>query len=168
MAVAEDQRPPRADVIDVLVAIGIEDVRAFAAFDKGRSSSDAAVSANRRVDAARDRRAGRVRKVVVIIMFHLVEISGSLIGGKHHYNEMFIDDQYRGAALAAWLCGLLCGSLGFIGCRSAASPDVAATVNGRPIYYTDVDKAYKTQFPGRVEGENEDQVQLRRLEVLRP
>ena len=55
----------------------------------------------------------------------------------------------------------------FIGCRSAASPDVAATVNGRPIYYADVDKAYKTQFPARAEGENEDQVQLRRLEVLR-
>ncbi len=69
----------------------------------------------------------------------------------------------RGAAVAA----LLCGSLAFIGCRSAASPDVAATVNGRPIFYADVDKAYKTQFPGRVEGENEDQVELRRLEVLR-
>jgi peptidyl-prolyl cis-trans isomerase SurA len=40
-------------------------------------------------------------------------------------------------------------------------------VNGRPIYYSEVDKAYKTQFPGRVEGENEDQVQLRRLEILR-
>lgn len=70
---------------------------------------------------------------------------------------------FRGAALAALLCGLLT----FAGCRRAVSPDVAATVNGRPIYYADVDKAYKTQFPGRVEGENEDQVQLRRLEVLR-
>src|SRR5271170_8169668 len=69
----------------------------------------------------------------------------------------------RGAAVAA----LLCGCLTLIGCRSAASPDVAATVNGRPIYYSEVDKAYKTQFPGRVEGENEDQVQLRRMEVLR-
>jgi peptidyl-prolyl cis-trans isomerase SurA len=54
-----------------------------------------------------------------------------------------------------------------IGCRTAAAPDVAATVNGRPIYFGEVDKAYKTQFPGRVEGENEDEVQLRRLEVLR-
>ena len=69
----------------------------------------------------------------------------------------------RGAAVAA----LLCGCLAFIGCRSAASPEVAATVNGRPIYYSEVEKTYKTQFPGRVEGENEDQVQLRRLEVLR-
>src|SRR5580698_9878347 len=69
----------------------------------------------------------------------------------------------RGPALAV----LVCGWLTLIGCRSAASPDVAATVNGRPIYFSEVDKAYKTQFPGRVEGENEDQIQLRRLEVLR-
>ena len=53
------------------------------------------------------------------------------------------------------------------GCRGGSSPDVAATVNGRPIYHADVDKAYKSQFPGRVEGESEDQVQLRRLEILR-
>jgi peptidyl-prolyl cis-trans isomerase SurA len=69
----------------------------------------------------------------------------------------------RSAAIAA----LVCGCLAVTACRSAASPDLAATVNGRPIYFADVDKTYKTQFPGRVEGENEDQVQLRRLEVLR-
>jgi peptidyl-prolyl cis-trans isomerase SurA len=69
---------------------------------------------------------------------------------------------FRGAAVAALLCGLT-----LVGCRSAASPDVAATVNGRPIYYSEVEKAYKTQFPGRVEGENEDQIQFRRLEILR-
>ena len=68
-----------------------------------------------------------------------------------------------GPAIAA----LLSGCLALLACRGAASPDVAATVNGRPIYYADVDKTYKTQFPGRVEGESEDQVQLRRLEVLR-
>src|ERR1700733_1334498 len=73
----------------------------------------------------------------------------------------------RRAAAAALFCGVLCGSLGFIGCRRAASSDVAATVNGRPIYYAEVDKAYKSQFPTRVEGENEDQVQFRRLEILR-
>ncbi len=71
------------------------------------------------------------------------------------------------AAVAALLCGVLCGSLSLIACRSAASPDVAATVNGRPIYYAEVDKAYKTQFPTRAEGENDDQVQYRRLEILR-
>ncbi|HEX4136142.1 MAG TPA: peptidylprolyl isomerase [Bryobacteraceae bacterium] len=62
---------------------------------------------------------------------------------------------------------LICSFLALSGCKSVASPDVAATVNGRPIYYADVDKAYKTQFPGRVEGENDDQIQLRRLEILR-
>jgi peptidyl-prolyl cis-trans isomerase SurA len=62
---------------------------------------------------------------------------------------------------------ILFSCLAAAGCRSAAAPDVAATVNGRPIYFVEVDKAYKTQFPGRVEGENEDEIQLRRLEVLR-
>src|ERR1700692_1961540 len=74
-----------------------------------------------------------------------------------------INTNSRGMGLASVI--LTCVAV--IGCRSAASPDVAATVNGRPIYYGDVDKTYKTQFPGRVEGESEDQVQLRRLEVLR-
>ena len=69
----------------------------------------------------------------------------------------------RAAAIAA----LVCGCLALMACKTTLSPDVAATVNGRPIYYADVDKTYKTQFPGRVEGESEDQVQLRRLEVLR-
>jgi peptidyl-prolyl cis-trans isomerase SurA len=53
------------------------------------------------------------------------------------------------------------------GCHSSIAADVAATVNGRPVYYTDVDRTYKSQFPGKGEGESEDQVQLRRLEVLR-
>lgn len=67
-------------------------------------------------------------------------------------------------ASAIILLGFACG---LAGCKSSAAPDVAATVNGRPIYYSEVEKAYKTQFPGKVEGENEDQIQLRRLEVLR-
>jgi peptidyl-prolyl cis-trans isomerase SurA len=53
------------------------------------------------------------------------------------------------------------------GCGKSIGPDVAATVNGRPVYYADVDRTYKSQFPGKAEGESEDQVQLRRLEVLR-
>ncbi|MDP9053099.1 MAG: SurA N-terminal domain-containing protein [Acidobacteriota bacterium] len=57
--------------------------------------------------------------------------------------------------------------LAAMGCGNAVSSDVAATVNGRPIYYSEVDKTYKTQFPARAEGESADQAQLRRLEVLR-
>ncbi len=53
------------------------------------------------------------------------------------------------------------------GCGNSIGPDVAATVNGRPVLYAEVDRTYKSQFPGKGEGESEDQVQLRRLEVLR-
>ena len=64
-------------------------------------------------------------------------------------------------AAALWGLALLTG------CGGSVAPAVAATVNGRPVYYAEVDRAYKSQFPGTVEGENEDQIQLRRLEVLR-
>ncbi len=69
----------------------------------------------------------------------------------------------RAAAAAA----IACGCLVFGGCGSSAPADVAATVNGRPIRYSDVEQAYKSQFPGKAEGESEDQEKLRRLEVLR-
>lgn len=61
---------------------------------------------------------------------------------------------------------LVCAAL-LAGCSRAPSPDVAATVNNRPIYYADVERTYKSQFPGKAEGESEDQVQLRRLETVR-
>lgn len=69
----------------------------------------------------------------------------------------------RGAAVAAIMS--ICAVL--TSCGSSIGPDVAATVNGRPVYYADVDRTYKSQFPGKGEGESEDQIQLRRLEVLR-
>ena len=52
------------------------------------------------------------------------------------------------------------------GCNTAVPAGVAATVNGRPIYYTEIDSNYKSQFPAQGEGENEDQIQLRRIEIL--
>jgi peptidyl-prolyl cis-trans isomerase SurA len=70
---------------------------------------------------------------------------------------------FRAAALAA--IPLVVAFLA--GCASSVSADVAATVNGRPVYYKDVDRTYQSQFPGKTEGESEDQVQLRRLEVVR-
>jgi peptidyl-prolyl cis-trans isomerase SurA len=70
----------------------------------------------------------------------------------------------QGAAAAAILAG--CAWLS--GCSRSVSPDVAATVNGRPVYYAEVERTYKSQFPGgKAEGESEDQVQLRRLEIVR-
>ena len=69
----------------------------------------------------------------------------------------------RAAAVAALVCGCVFAA----GCGKSAPTDVAATVNGRPIKYTEVEQTYKSQFPGKAEGESEDQIQLRRLEVLR-
>ena len=64
------------------------------------------------------------------------------------------------AALAGCLAMLLSS------CSTSVPAGVAATVNGRPIYYTEIDSNYKSQFPAQGEGENEDQVQLRRIEIL--
>jgi peptidyl-prolyl cis-trans isomerase SurA len=69
----------------------------------------------------------------------------------------------RAAAAAA----IACGCIVFSGCGSSAPAEVAATVNGRPIRYTEVEQTYRSQFPGKAEGESEDQEKLRRLEVLR-
>ena len=69
----------------------------------------------------------------------------------------------RTAAVAA----LTCGAVFLAGCGGSAPPDVAATVNNKPVYYTEVDRTYKSQFQSKGEGESEDQVQLRRLEILR-
>jgi hypothetical protein len=41
-AVAEDHRPPRADVVDVALALGIEQVRPFGAGDEARRAADGA------------------------------------------------------------------------------------------------------------------------------
>jgi len=67
---------------------------------------------------------------------------------------------------AAW-AAIACGCAFLAGCGRSAPAGVAATVNGRPIKYTEVDQTYKSQFPTKPEGESEDQAQLRRLEVLR-
>src|SRR5690242_17991184 len=51
-------------------------------------------------------------------------------------------------------------------CSKSVPEVVAASVNGRPIYYIEIDSTYRSQFPEKAEGENEDQIQLRRMEIL--
>ena len=47
-------------------------------------------------------------------------------------------------------------------------PDnVAATVNGRPITYGDLDKQYQSQFMSSTEHPSDDQIMIQKLEVLR-
>ena len=59
--VAQDQRPPARDHVDVAGAVGAGDIRALAARDKERIRADRAARANGRVDAARDHAAGPVK-----------------------------------------------------------------------------------------------------------
>ena len=56
--VAENQRSPGADVVDVLVAIGVEDVGGLAAHHKRRISAHRAKGTHRGVDAARNHHFG--------------------------------------------------------------------------------------------------------------
>jgi peptidyl-prolyl cis-trans isomerase SurA len=52
-----------------------------------------------------------------------------------------------------------------LSCRHTAPANVAAEVNGRPISYSELDKAYQTQ-PQPSEGSNQDQVMAAKLEIL--
>lgn len=52
-------------------------------------------------------------------------------------------------------------------CNRAVPANVAATVNGRPVTYADVDKQYEAQFGGAGQSASGDQVQIQKLEVLR-
>ncbi len=60
---------------------------------------------------------------------------------------------------------ILAGMLG--GCKKSVPTNVAATVNGRSITYSDLDKQYKRQFPQQPEGTTPDQVLFQKLELLR-
>ena len=54
------------------------------------------------------------------------------------------------------------------GCDRSAPANVAATVNGRPITYAELDKQYESQFGGAAgERSSGDQALIQKLEVLR-
>ena len=65
---------------------------------------------------------------------------------------------------AIWLA---CLAAFLIGCKSAPPANVAATVNGRPITYAELDKAFKMTYPQNAENSSEDLVQTQRMEVMR-
>jgi peptidyl-prolyl cis-trans isomerase SurA len=52
-------------------------------------------------------------------------------------------------------------------CNRSAPANVAATVNGRPITYADLDKHFQSSFATPNEKESDDQVEIQKLEVLR-
>lgn len=53
------------------------------------------------------------------------------------------------------------------GCNKPVSPDVAATVNGRPITYSELNRTIAAQFPNASLKANTDQTTGLRLDVLR-
>jgi peptidyl-prolyl cis-trans isomerase SurA len=62
-------------------------------------------------------------------------------------------------------CILLTGFLD--GCNKPVSHDVAAMVNGRPVSYTDLDRAIAAQFPNASLKSNDDQSTQLKLDTLR-
>ena len=58
-------------------------------------------------------------------------------------------------------------TLGVSGCKRAVPDNVAATVNGRPITFGDLDKQYQSQFMSSTEHPSDDQMMIQKLEVLR-
>jgi len=66
-----------------------------------------------------------------------------------------------GIGVAAGFMALLAG------CDKPVSQNVAATVNGRPITYSELDRAIKAQFPAAPSKSNADQTTQIRLEALR-
>src|SRR6185437_3082428 len=62
--VSEHERPPREDVVDVLMAVHVPDARAGAAVDHERLAADAAKRAHRRAHAAGKQRAGALHHLV--------------------------------------------------------------------------------------------------------
>jgi peptidyl-prolyl cis-trans isomerase SurA len=68
-------------------------------------------------------------------------------------------------ASVAVLGGLL--ALTLASCNHSVSPDVAATVNGRPITYAQVNALLATQVPSAQLTSNDDQVKELKLQMLR-
>jgi peptidyl-prolyl cis-trans isomerase SurA len=65
---------------------------------------------------------------------------------------------------AIWLA---CAAAFLSGCKSAPPANVAATVNGRPITYSELDKAFKATYPQNAEGSSEDLILTQRMEIMR-
>ncbi len=61
-------------------------------------------------------------------------------------------------------CALI---LALASCKKPVSPNVAATVNGRPVTYASLDRVIAAQFPNTPVKNNDDQTTQVRLEALR-
>src|ERR1039458_7785785 len=61
--------------------------------------------------------------------------------------------------------GLL--SIGFVGCHPAPSPEVLATVNGKQIVQSDVDRLYKQSLGESAQAPSKEEASIQRLQILK-
>ncbi len=73
----------------------------------------------------------------------------------------------RSLSTLSGTAGVLCVALGLSSCNKPVSQNVAATVNGRPITYAELDRTIAAQFPAASLKSNADQTTQIRLEALR-
>jgi peptidyl-prolyl cis-trans isomerase SurA len=71
----------------------------------------------------------------------------------------------KNATRLAFAAAALIGCL--TGCKNTPPANVAATVNGRPITYAELEKAFKMTYPQNAEGTSEDLVLTQRMEAMR-
>jgi peptidyl-prolyl cis-trans isomerase SurA len=57
-------------------------------------------------------------------------------------------------------------SAGIVGCNQAPSPEVLATVNGKPIMQADVDRAYKLSLGDTAQAPSKEEAAIQRLNIL--
>jgi peptidyl-prolyl cis-trans isomerase SurA len=69
--------------------------------------------------------------------------------------------------ISASLLAAALGSIVLTGCNKTPPANVAATVNSRPITYADVDKQLELQFAGAQDRPTGDELNIRKLEMLR-
>ena len=67
MAVAQNHRAPRADVVDVALAVGVPHVSALRPGDKARRAADGLEGAHRRIDAAGNDGLGAAKQGEVVV-----------------------------------------------------------------------------------------------------
>src|SRR3954453_4741056 len=58
-------------------------------------------------------------------------------------------------------------ALAFTACKTSLPANVAASVNGRPITYAEIDKQFQLNFPDAQTRPADDQMTIQKMEILR-
>jgi peptidyl-prolyl cis-trans isomerase SurA len=86
------------------------------------------------------------------------------VAGRHGFHHLASASRAVRSSVTVFLIGLI---LSVSGCKRAVPDNIAASVNGRPITFADLDKQYQAQFVSATDHPSEDQMMIQKLEVLR-